>query len=519
MKKLVNLLAPLGLLVIAGSVVAQEMGKTLPGKPEVYLVAGFALIVTQILLRFEDIAKAIGARQLRYGSNTFAFSLIVLGILAAVNYLAARHPERWDLTKNKKYSLSDQSKKVLENLKEDVKLTYFAKTEDLPLGKERLKVYEATSPRLKLAFVDPLKSPALARQLGLSAPLPNLIFERGTRREKITNDSEQDITNALIKVTRDTKKTVCFVGGEGERDPDDSRDVGFSQAKTALTRAQYDVKKVILIQEGKIPADCTVAVIAGPEKDLLPKEIDFLRSFVKEGGKALVMVEPEFKESYSNLTSLLKEWNIETAKDVVVDASGTGQLFGAGPITPIAAQYPYHEITKDFRVMTAFHEARSMEAGKGTVAGVTAQNLVETAPQSWAESDLALKEPIEFNEGKDRKGPISLAVAATIRPPNDKPSDSKGEEAKKVEGRVVAFGDSDFASNTMLGFQGNRDFFLNTVAWLAEDADLIAIRPREAEDQRLFLTRAQQQLFLFLAIFGLPGAFVVSGIASWLRRR
>ncbi len=202
-----------------------------------------------------------------------------------------------------------------------------------------------------------------------------------------------------------------------------------------------------------------------------------------------------------------------------------GQLFGTGPLTPLVVQYPYHEITKNFRVATAFHTVRSIQAGTATIAGVTAQNLVETSPQSWAETDLTLKEPVEMNEGKDRAGPISLGAVATVRAPEPTPSPSPSPTAEgddkpsKPEGRVVAFGDSDFASNALLGFQGNKDFVLNSVAWLAEDADLISIRPKEPEDQRIFLTREQQSSVAWLTLVLLPGLFVVLGIATWWRRR
>jgi ABC-type uncharacterized transport system involved in gliding motility auxiliary subunit len=198
------------------------------------------------------------------------------------------------------------------------------------------------------------------------------------------------------------------------------------------------------------------------------------------------------------------------------------------------AEYPYHEITKDFRVMTAFHTARSAEAGKGSVEGVSSQNIVQTASASWAESDLTLKEPIEMNEGKDRKGPIPLGAVATIKAspapspspatpapgasPSASPSPSETPPSPP-EGRVAVFGDSDFASNALLGFQGNQDFFLNTVAWLAQDPDLISIRPKEPEDQRMFLTRQQQQNVLIVALLLIPGAFVVMGIATWWKRR
>jgi ABC-type uncharacterized transport system involved in gliding motility auxiliary subunit len=531
----IDALTPIGLLVVIASLIASSYEK-LPGRASYYLAAGALLVIIHLALRWEDIARGRG-RQLRYGGNTAVVVVAVLGILGALNYLANRHDKSWDLTKGQRYSLSDQTKKILQGLKQDVTIRYFQRSTapDLASGQEHMKTFQAASPRIKVDFVDPIKSPGQAQEYEVRGPWPILVVERGSKREKITNDSEQDLTNALIKVTRDSKKTVCFAEGEGERDIDDSGERGFSALKSALGRSQYDTQKVLLVREGKVPAVCTVLVVAAPERDLLPQVVDSVRAYVRQGGKALLMVEPEMKVATPNLVALLKEWNLEAGHNVVVDVSGMGQLFGTGPITPIVAPpYPYHEITKDFRVMTAFHTARSLEAGKGTVDGVTAQNLLETSPASWAETDLSLKEPIEMNEGKDRKGPVPLGAVATVRAspapsplpasaasPAPLPSPSSGAETseKKVEGRVAAFGDADFASNQLLAFQGNQDFVLNTVAWLAEDPDLISIRPKEPDDQRMFITEAQQRLMWLTAIFLLPGLFVVLGISAWWRRR
>ena len=534
----VDFLAPLGFLVIVGAEAWERAGKTLPGKPDYYLIAGAALILTHLLLRFEDITRRVGRRQMKYGANTTVLVVVVLASLGLVNYLVFRHTKRWDLTKGQRYSLSDQTKKILQGLKEDVTVWYFQRSTapDIAAGQDRLKDFQAVSPRVKVQFVDPLQNPARAQEYDARGPWPVLVVERGKKRERVSNDSEQDLTNALIKVTRDARKTVCFAEGEGERDVDDTGDRGLSAVKAALGKSQYETQKVLLAREGKVPPACTVLVVAGPERDLLPQVIDSVRAFVKQGGKALVLSEPEMKIQTPNLDALLKEWNLVAGRDVIVDVSGMGQLFGTGPITPIVAEYPYHEITKDFRVMTAFHTARSLEAGKGNVEGVTAQNLLETSPASWAETDLTLKEPIEMTEGKDRKGPVPLGAVVTMRAtpaasPSPAPaaasaspaaSPSPGDErAEKTEAeaRVVAIGDADFASNQLLAFQGNQDFLLNVVAWLAQDKDLISIRPKEPDDQRMYLTRQQQQNVSWLALIVLPGLFVVLGIASWWRRR
>jgi ABC-type uncharacterized transport system involved in gliding motility auxiliary subunit len=398
---------------------------------------------------------------------------------------------------------------------------------------DRVQDDQALSPHVKAEFVDPVVKPARARELDVKGPWPSIVVQRGDKRERVNNDSEQDLTNAFLKVTREGKKTICFAQGEGERDIDDGEEGGFSAAKTALEKDLYQTKKVVLAREGKVPAECSVLVVAGPQTDLLPQVADAIRDWVKAGGKALLMNDPEMKEKRPTYDALLKAFNIDAGNDVVVDISGFGQIFGAGELTPVAVDYPYHEITRGFRVMTAFNEARSMQAGTGTVEGVSAQDLVKTSPASWAESDLSLKPPVQFDEGKDRKGPISLATVATVSvkaEPSPAPSASPAPaaspapspaESPKKEGRIVAVGDSDFAGNTLLGFRplGNRDFFLNSVAWLAQDVDLISIRPKEPEDQRLVLTREQQQNVAILALLLIPGLFVVLGIREWWSRR
>ena len=529
MKRLIDLLAPLGLLLAAGAWIwtsaprLQQM-QSLPGGLRAWLIAGGVLVLLHLLLRFEDLTGYIGRRQMRYGANAIVLTLVVLAILVGVNYLAFRRAVRWDLTKGQRFSLSDQTTKVVVGLQEDVKITYFQRSLALQRGQDRMKAYQALSPKIKVEFVDPVAEPGKTQAHDVRGPWPILIVEKGNNKEKITNDSEQDITNALIKVTRDRKRTICFAEGEGERDLDDTGDRGWSGAKGALTKNQYETRKVALLREKKVPDDCTVFVVVGPDNDLLPEAIDAIRTYVKNGGRLLAGVDPETRVAYPNLTGLLKEWNAVAGNDIVVDASGMGQLFGAGPLTPLALEYPYHEITKDFRVATAFHMARSMAAGAESIEGVTAQDLVKTSRESWGETDLDLENRPEYAEGADKAGPLSLGVVVTVRgpepPPSPSPSPSPAADAPKPpEGKVAAFGDSDFASNALLGFQGNQDFFLNVVAWLSEDQDLISIRPREPEDQRLTVSRQVQQNVAIVALILLPGFFVVLGIAAWWRRR
>jgi ABC-type uncharacterized transport system involved in gliding motility auxiliary subunit len=401
---------------------------------------------------------------------------------------------------------------------------------------------------------------------------PTLYVERGQRRERVANDDEQDITNAIIKVTREAKKTVCFAEGEGEHDPDDSSSRGFAGAKAVLAASQYETRKVALLREGRVPADCTVLVVAGPQRDLLAPAVDAIRRFVKAGGKALLLLDPELPGGGAaaaltgapSLAVLAGEWNIQVGRDVIGDESGAAAAVGGGLLTPVVMDYPYHDITRNLKdTMTIFHIARSVQAGTAPAAGVVAQNLAETlAKASWAETDLSLKARPRFDPGTDRPGPVSLAAVATLSgaaleapgstpapaatpavapleglgtsfpsaAPAATPSGSPTPDASappalpaadesKREARVVVFGDSDFASNALMVMQSNQDLFLNTVAWLAQDPDLISIRAREPDDQRITLTEQQRGNVFLLSHVLLPGLFVGLGVYSWWRRR
>ena len=411
MRRLIDFLAPLGLVVMAGAALAARQGYNVKPSVNTWLLIGLALVVAHVALRFEDISRGIGGRQLRYGSNTAVLVVVVLAMLVGVNYLATRHPLKKDLTKNQRYSLSDQTKKIVSSLKDDVRIVYFQRAADLEggAGVDRIKDYQALSTHVKAEFVDPIAKPARARELDVKGPWPSIVIQRGERKERINNDSEQDLTNAFIKITREGKKTVCFAQGEGEHDIDDADDTGLSGVKTVLGRDLYDTKKVVLAREPKVPADCSVLVVAGPQTDILAPIADTIREWIKGGGKAMLLSDPELKEKQPNFGALIKAFNIEPGSDIVIDVSPYGQMFGTGELTPIAAEYPYHEITRGFRVMTAFHEARTMTAGTGTVPGIFAQDLVKTSPASWAETDLTLKAPVQFDEGKDKEGPSRWA--------------------------------------------------------------------------------------------------------------
>ncbi len=494
--------------------------------------AGLVCLLLYTLGQWREIVQFFGRRQTRLGSLTVISVLIVAGILLAINYIAARENKRWDLTANGVYTLSEQSKKVVANLDAPLKMIVFAMSTDFDRYRQRLPEYEYASKKVSVEYVDPDKNPSLARQYQVQS-YGTIVLLYKDRTERVTSDSEQDVTNGIIKVVTGKEKKIYFTQGHGEKDPTSSERTGYNAIAAALKGENDAVDKLVLAQQTDVPADATEVVVAGPKTDFLAPETDMLRRYLQKGGKAVFLLDPPEDQNappLANLTALLKDWDIELGNNVVVDVSGMGQLLGTDASVPVAASYPSHPITDRFNLLTAYPLARSVSPISGGVNGRYAQPFVETGQRSWAETDikaLMSSQKVAFDESKgDKRGPISIAAAVSATAPGaaqPAPADKNGKkdqkDQQKPETRVAVVGDSDFAANFALGIQGNKDLFMNIVNWAGQQENLIAIRPREPDDRRITLTAGQQQAISWLSLVIVPGLILVSGIYTWWRRR
>ena len=484
--------------------------------------AGLVCLLIYILGQWRDIAKLFTRRQARYGTLTGVSVLVVFAILIAINYIGARQNKRWDLTASKQFSLSDQTRNVLSKLDSPLTIMVFAQESGFQPYRDKLKEYEYSSSKVVTDYVDPDKKPAVASQNAVQA-YGTILFKYKDRSERITTDTEQDITTAIIKVVQGTTKKIYFTQGHGERDQASGERDGYKAITDSLTRENYTVDKLVLAQAGAVPGDGSVVIVAGPKTDFFPGEIAALKTYLGKQGKLLLELDPPDKadsQPLTNLIALAHDWGIDLGNDMVVDVSGMGQLIGTDASVPVAATYPAHAITRTFKFITAYPSARSVTVVAGGVGGHTAQGFVETSPRSWAESDIKAMlttGKVSFSAaGGDKQGPITVAAAVSAGAPA---APGAAADAPKPETRVVVYGDSDFAANSGLGIQGNRDLFLNTVGWLSQQENLIAIRPKDADDRRLTMTAAQQTNVTWLALFIIPGLVFFTGFYSWWRRR
>ncbi|HVN63831.1 MAG TPA: Gldg family protein [Candidatus Binataceae bacterium] len=484
----------------------------------VNLAGGLIALIAWIAVSGSDLSAIAGSRTTKYGANAIVYSAGFIGLLVAVNYLSTLHQYRFDTTAKKVFSLSSQSLKAVQSLKKPLKFYGFFEGGENGTARDLFEMYKYASPKVSYQMVDPDRDPELAERYKVSVLNTTHIAYGDGPGTNVTQLTEEALTNAILRVTKSTNKTIYFLDGHGEADPDDnSSDDGFGMLKKALEGEGYTVKKLLLAQEPKIPEDASELVIAGPKKALLPHEIDSISNYLKNGGRMLLMFRPQQPDNpidEAALMNLASDWGVKVGNDIVVDQ--VVRLF-AGPalgLSPMVQTYEReHPITHDFTQRTVFPMSRSLTTEHDLKTGLAVLPIAKTSDTSWAETDLdgVFKRGEAKLDDKDIKGPID--VVDTVEGDLDRMGAGKGEA------RIVMFGSTDFGDNKYLNDFYNRDFFVNSADWLAGEENSISIRPRMLRASRFRLTVDQFQIVFALSVLLLPEMLSLLGIIVWWERR
>jgi ABC-type uncharacterized transport system involved in gliding motility auxiliary subunit len=472
---------------------------------KIVLAVGALLLLASIVIGFGGILRFFSKRSSQQGTNTTVLSVAVIAILVIVNFVGFRHHKRFDLTTEKLYTLSDQTKQVVGGLQKDVTIVHFDKSANAALD-DQMAEYTSLSRHLKFQNIDPQQKPEVAEQYGATR-MGDVILASGPRKEHLESGaiSEEDITSAILKVTQDKVKTVCFVTGHGEKSLTDDGENGYSHLDAGLKKQNYVTKTINLVSEKGIAPDCSVVVVAGPAQGFFPQEAEMLDKYLTGTGKSLILVDPQ---TDPKLGEIFQAWNTNVGDNVVIDASGVGSLIGAGPAIPLVTTFGESPITKNFtNVMTFFPLARTVSIADKSKTDPQIVELLKTSPRSFTVPNLKQgKNEVAYDPKTSTLGPLSLGIAASRK--------SEGGEA-----RVAVIGNSEFAANPYLGQQKNGDLFYNTINWLAQDENLISIRPKAQTNRRVTLTEGQASALRWLDLIFLPGIVIFSGVYIWWKRR
>ena len=500
----------------------------------VHLILGVLCLVVWMfaggLKNVTGVGSAMTGRRARFSYNLVLYSVVFIGLLICANWFANKYDKRWDLTKEGVYSLSSQSETVIKNLDKPIKIVAITESEEASPDavKELLGLYKYYNPtKVTTEELDPRAKPHLVDKYEMKQG--NLVYiEYGEGDNKAVNRlnafNEQEVTNAILKLSRGASKKIYYVEGHDEPALDADEETGTKDLANALGDENLKIESILLSQKSSVPDDAAAVFLMSPKKPLLKEEVDALIKYAENGGRLVLFQDPR---QTADVKTIAAHFGIEVGDNVVIDQ--IQRLFAAPALgaQPIIRDYGAHPITRQLtkRDITIFNIASSVKPSASKDKDASYTELLKSSPTAWAETDLSSlfnsAEPSALlDEKSDLAGPVSMAVAYEKKIVDPSASDQNQSKDPKFQksARVVVFGDSDWVLNANLAVYSHRDLILNTINWLIGEEGGISIRPRSVGLSAAPIPENTFFLILFCS-FVAPELILILGLYIWWQRK
>jgi len=444
------------------------------------------------------IQAVLGLRSVRYGANASAMTVLMIALVVMINVLGVRYHRRFDVTANKEFSISQQSKQIVQTLKKPLEIVGYFGAQDNTQKDDvdsRLKEYAATSPLISYRFVNPDTDPVAAKTDNITA-YGTLVFKYDGKTLQTTSGDEKGITSTILKLTQNVQTTVYVLTGHKERSLDSTDQTGISELKVVLQDDNFKVQPINLTISNTVPLSNSVLLIADPQDELTQAEFNSVISYINDGGRMVVLSNPM---DAPPMAMLLKIWGLEWQNDIIIDQ----QSQVGNPLAPAVLDYPFTEVTRNMSGQASvFNSVRSIKEVGQAPTGYTRQAFLASSARSSAATDFSNGQVKP--QATDVAGPINFGYI--IESP--------------TKSRVVVVGDADFISNGYIrAAQANATLIRNAIAWAGAQDALISLPVPDPVNRQIFLTDSQSALIFYSCALGLPLLFVVTGVAVWWRRR
>ena len=435
------------------------------------------------------------------------FLALLVALIMLLAYLAREYRKEWDVTRVGRNTLSASTVQALGQLEGPLKITAYAVTLDATganihkrIG-ERLRVYQRAKPDIALTFVDPREQPKQAEAAGMRTPNELVIeYRKRTEHLAVEDFNEQQFVNLLMRLARGADSMLLWLDGHGERKLNGAANHDLGDFGRQLQQKGFRLNGLNLAVAQEVPANAAALIIASPQADLLPAEVEKIKHYLGGGGNLLWLIDPEPLRGLQPVAEILGlVLTPGTVVDFVVQPRSGPPVFAIGA----AGNYGRHPITNGFRLNTLFPHARQIGAAENDEWRATP--LIDVAPRGWVEAGK-LERNVTFDKARDIPGPVPVAQAFER---------TVGERQQ----RVVVVGSGQFLSNAFLGNGGNLDFGVNIINWLTGADHMITIEPRPAADSSLDIDQVTLYLIAFTFLMVLPLAFAITGAIIWWRRR
>ena len=487
---------------------------------------------------------------------TLAGTALVAVIVVLVNYISARRCERWDLTRDQLFTLSERTLSVLAQLEKPVELYVFMPSSEQSFAdlRELLDRYRAHTDKLSVQYVDPDRETAkfklLAEKYGVRAALQEgghteaelaLLAVSGERRWSVTRDdlidieldggegapakapkvnvkTEQALSGALVQVTSGRETKVCVSEGHGEWSLTDSSDRSLAALKDVLKRENVGIEALATRGKDELPTSCDALFVLGPLKPFSEAEASALERYLSAGGNLLLALDPVLEADAvapTGLEALAERHGIRLDRSVLVERDRE-RLLSPSPVeATLVTTFGSHPAV---RALAAVHAPVVVQLAR--TIGITGDKhknvevLLSPSEQAYGETQLAqLTAGDELAPGDgDRNAPVQLGIGTTSQ---------KRDGSSKPPGRLLVIGDSDWVQPELLqqAQLANVDLLSGVTGYLTEREALVTIAPRKIDAQALLIT--EEGLFgVFLrVVLMMPLAALVLGVGVWWQRR
>ncbi len=437
-------------------------------------------------------------------SKSLISAVLVFGILGFSNYLAFKHPVQWDVTLNKKNSLTDQSARILKSIKAGLKFTVFSKRSEQGAIKALLNLYRLDRPDIDISLVDIEIKPELVRQYGIEKSGTVLVEYEG-RSQKVLALSELSITNAIIRVSREKDPVIFYSTGHEEMNLSDEENEGGSYLKELLKKGSYDIRSVNLSTFSQLPNFVSALMIWGPKQGFHESELRVIESYLKRGGRIMVALDPSVdNDKVSGIRSLLEKWGVQIQNNLVVDR--IKHINGSNGSVPMLEKYNKdHPITKNFKGQVFFPLVSSVKKVEGSPGRLSVLAESSPFPASWGEMSLSefVTGAITYNQENDIKGPLGLMAAW---------------EGAGTAARMILSGNSTFVINTYKKFSKNYSLFLNSLSWLVDEDRLISFNLPVVRDEPVFISAPQLGIIFYFSVLFVPLGLIIVAVIIYRRR-
>ena len=542
--------------LIAAAVLAL-VARDLRGAALGLLIVGLVLLLAAFVSGYSQVRAAIMTRRGFYGLNATAMTLLFLALAAVIIWVGAQSNAAWDVTATRQFSLAPQTASILDDLDKEVRAVAFFVPGDANQTAVRstsldlLEEYGRQSGLFSFEVVDPDLNPETARNFGIN---PNsqpgtVVFASGGALQPVNTlifqseggflpniNLEKDFSQAILAVTRAQQKVVYFTIRHGERNISGADDAGYGLARFGIEGDNYTVRPLDIVTAGAVPGDAAAVVVAGPQRELLEEEVGPLNDYLRGGGNALFLLDPNPPASY---TAILEEWGVTIGEGTVVDLASSvsnntrAPFIGqSGYSLHEALNQPADELFNNVRYTQITHpiddfsfydhaapiiplsdQAADLEVPNIFYAGneITIAPFLTTTPVfSWAERD---PDSESLDDGEP-VGPLAIGVTIDAAAPFGAPPVEGAPRTK-----IVVIGDSDFASNRFFSSFSNGDVLLNSVNWLTGDFDLISVRPKLRDARLLIVNQDEWNFIRWSSLLILPIVVGFAGAFVWWRQR